>query len=743
MLIGLAALALLVSAGELSDWRQEQAMMDSLSRVHPRFRADWLEERGIRDEYWQGCIVPQDSGLRCIGRWSYGPSYDVDGRVTPSETLVALARGSGVSLLRFSRQDSPTIELLADVNAGGIMKRVSVRDSLLYVGSAAGLEIWSITDERNPVQRAWVHTALNDFAVQDSFAYVIGPDDSFKVYNVANPVSPTFRGACRDSGNVLAVAGSTAFLGDRWGLYLLDVANPATPHRVGTWGSPVEGISARRKLCYVTTFNPNTPGDIEFRILNVTNPASPQPIGLLDQAGGFDVHLIDTLAFCSGDQYTTEFEMVSVADSTQPRLIGSGVVPGDNWGVWANGDARSAFVAARHEGMSVFDVAVPSAPVRDTAMLAADMARDIDIQGSLAAVADYDCGLMLLDVLDPARPRMRGQYDTLGILPLMESAVLADSFAFVSWPVERVQSVSVADPTRPTRAGVCPGMFAPPSDMVLRDSFLYCAEMRRLQVVNVARPRSPVLVGSCLLPDASRGMCLQDTLAYVTNAPLKIVNVRDPAHPAVIGQIDRGAYNIFLRDTLAYLADWNGLFTYSVANISLPYLIDSIGWGTDVFDVVAVGSLAYVGCRDGLRLLSVADPREPRVLAFEPTPYLVWRLSFVEPHVYAACSEAGVCVFETTQVGIQEAVISAPPAFSPGVWPNPTNGLLHLLLGDARSGRTGICIRDATGRLVLAAQSTAQPSGACLVDIGQLSPGVYFVESCSGMQGRTVKVIKR
>ncbi|MEO0082578.1 MAG: hypothetical protein ABIL25_09895, partial [candidate division WOR-3 bacterium] len=166
-------LAAAAPAGQLSDWRKEQAVMDSLGRVHPRFRARWLEERGLRDEYWQGCVIPQDSGIRCIGRWSYGPSYDVDGRVTPSETLVALARGSGVSLLRFSRQDSLTIEPLSDVNAGGIMKRVAVRDSLLYVGSTAGLEIWSITDERNPAQRSWIHTALNDFAVQDSFAYVI------------------------------------------------------------------------------------------------------------------------------------------------------------------------------------------------------------------------------------------------------------------------------------------------------------------------------------------------------------------------------------------------------------------------------------------------------------------------------------------------------------------------------------------------------------------------------------------
>jgi hypothetical protein len=104
-------LGLLAATGVAADFprsfQEHAAVQESLARVHPRMRASWLRERGVEDPYYTAVRRPDSGqGLREVGRWSYGPSYDVDGRTTPSETLVALARGSGVSLLRFSRQDS-------------------------------------------------------------------------------------------------------------------------------------------------------------------------------------------------------------------------------------------------------------------------------------------------------------------------------------------------------------------------------------------------------------------------------------------------------------------------------------------------------------------------------------------------------------------------------------------------------------------------------------------------------------
>ena len=64
ILFGLVVLASLAAAGQGLDWRQDAEVMDSLSRVHPRFRASWLKERGIDDPYYTTFQKPESSGLK-------------------------------------------------------------------------------------------------------------------------------------------------------------------------------------------------------------------------------------------------------------------------------------------------------------------------------------------------------------------------------------------------------------------------------------------------------------------------------------------------------------------------------------------------------------------------------------------------------------------------------------------------------------------------------------------------------
>jgi hypothetical protein len=283
-----------------------------------------------------------------------------------------------------------------------------------------------------------------------------------------------------------------------------------------------------------------------------------------------------------------------------------------------------------------------------------------------------------------------------------------------------------------------------PEDMVLRDTFCYVAENRRFQVVNVARPREPVLVGSCVVGDATGpGMCLRDTLAYVTNLPTQVVNVADPGNPAVVGEFQRAAWNVFVEDTFAYLTVGSpGIIVYSIGNPSAPYPVDSLAFGPQAFDVVMEDTLAYVGCGNAVRLLSVADPLNLRELGLHVVPNYARRLFYSPPYLYVACAEAGVCIFETTQVGIAESNTSTRSRLRTRALPSPTTGTVRLEFG-TRSGRaTAVVIRDVLGRETGRVPLGGRAVRSANVNLKGLRAGLYLMEIVSEEGVEVLKLVK-
>jgi len=736
-----------VAFGSRTSFEEHAAVQESLARVHPRMRASWLKERGVEDPYYTSVRTDSGSGLRCIGRWSFGPSYDVDGRTTPSETLVALARGSGVSLLKFSRQDSLSIELLSDINAEGLMCRVKVAGTLLYVGSRRGLEIYNIANERSPVRLSWIPLPLNDFDVQDSLAYTISggytdisDDDSFRIYSISNPANPVFRGACRDSGSIVSVAGNAAFLGDRWGLYVIDVTNPTSPHRIGSWGSDIEQVHARGSLCFVTTRG-SEPGDITFHILDVAVPSLPHQIGSLDSAGGNDVCLIDTLAFGAGENSFNRLTIVSIADSTRPRLVGQAPAWGWSYGIWADGLAQSAFLGCHWEGLQVYDTRVTSAPVRDTSLLGSDMADDICIVNDRAYVATVKSGLKILDVIDPRKPTTLGSYDTAGQAPVLWTAAALDSFVYIGWPRPRFRSVDVMNPSNPVCAGTCE-LFGYPGDMAIRDSFVYVVEDYRFQVVNVARPREPVLVGSCLSGTGQYfEVVLRETLAYVAGGPnLEIISVADPSDPYVVDTGARFSMGLAVRDTFAYIPwAYDTLFVYSVADPADLRLLSSVPVGGVLLSDAALGdSKVYVSSVNGIDIYGLDDPSLPVHRGSLTSPEPVLRLTYSGGLLYAAMQEAGIAIYETTAVGVSEGwQVLRPAGARLGVAPNPVRDRIRVI-GATADARVAIC--DVIGRTVTT--PVERKGGAIELDASALRAGVYFIRVCENERMVVLRIVR-
>ena len=726
-------------------WRDDMALRDTLATMGSLMGHRWLEKHGLEDYLLRQSWKPDSQGLKCIGRWSYGPSLKVSLRVTPDDTVICLTRGSGASLIRFRSQDSVTLDLLGDVNFAGIPRRAIISDTLVIAGihqGGTGLEIHGISSPASPNLLSRIDlTVVNDIAVDDTLVYVACEDDTLRVFNIADPRSPELIGAYRDSCDLfMAQAGDYCYLVHVSGVNIVDVSDPTAPHRAGHigGGEPL-AVCVRDTLCYVTIY------EYGLRVYNISDPAMPVPVGSLTGPDALDITMAAT---CDTVIYTPVLDIISVADPAHPRLLGHVDIPADRgYGVRTAPALDCAFVADYFDGIVAVDITNPATPTLDTMALAAGLAVDISLDGSQAYVASQYSGLTILDVSNPTLPTTLGAYDTVGQDPVFcAAAVGRDSFAFLAWLRPRVLTIDVSDPTRPSRAGGCEGMFAYPEDTVLRDSFLFCAEANRFQVVNVARPREPEVVGSCNTQDGVYfGLVVQDSFAYLMSGRLQIINIARPNTPVVVSSTSvGGATGIAVRDTFVYVPyGYDTLRVFSASDPTAPRLLGYAPLQTHAWDVALAESAAAVATFNGLELFSLENPSQPRWRGAVTTPYGPRRVVYSSPHFYAAMWDAGVAIYETTATGILESACPVPREPSAlTARPNPTRGACVLIAGNRDIGQ--VTVRDAAGRTVLVqrAEPTAERR-ELTVNLSGLRTGIYFLEVDVGKGTASAKLVKQ
>ncbi|MEO0005161.1 MAG: hypothetical protein ABIK49_04080, partial [candidate division WOR-3 bacterium] len=222
------------------------------------------------------------------------------------------------------------------------------------------------------------------------------------------------------------------------------------------------------------------------------------------------------------------------------------------------------------------------------------------------------------------------------------------------------------------------------------------------------------------------------------------INIANPMSPTVIGQFWRGAYNIAVRDTFAFLST-GGIVVFSISDPRNPQPLDSFSVGQGTWWVEAVGSRLYIANRDGVRVIDAADVHNMRVLGFCSAPYTVKRVAYVSPYLYAVCWDAGVCIFESIPIGVTEPQSPQTAKGELMVTPNPTRGLVRLSPRSNEWGLRRVIVRDALGREVAQIKCPTHSGEGLSLNLNDLKRGLYFVEFVPEKQGAAAifKIIKQ
>jgi hypothetical protein len=406
----------------------------------------------------------------------------------------------------------------------------------------------------------------------------------------------------------VAVTGEHAYLGEGFGLTILDISIPSAPEVVGRLEflpDIVHGVAVAGNYAYVAD------GESGLRVIDVSDPTDPSEVGFYDTHGS----------------------------------AGDVAVVGDY-----------AYVADGSFGLWVFDISDPTSPTEVGFYNTPGSASDVAVSGDYAYVADYGGGLRVVDVSNPASPSEVGYSNPWGVYA--EAVAMAEGFAYVAAGSYGLRVIDVSDPSTPF--GVGSTYMGRASDVAVAGSYAFVTDVddstgSGLRVVNVSNPAIPSEVGFYDTPGDPMGVAVEGGYAYVADGyegGLGLIDINDPTNPSEVSfyYAPGDAWGVAVEGEYAYVTEGRG-GRLGVIDVSDPAHSVGVGFTTiaesnsvvaESYQVAVAGGYAYVAAGShGLRVIDVNSPPNPIEFGFTPTWGLAYDVAVAGDFAYVADGEVG------------------------------------------------------------------------------------------------------
>ena len=277
---------------------------------------------------------------------------------------------------------------------------------------------------------------------------------------------------------------------------------------------------------------------------------------------------------------------------------------------------------------------------------------DVYVKEDIAYIANWDNGLVILDVSNPSEPFELGRFNESG----GSEIYVRSNLAYLVGD-HKLKIIDIANPSNPNKVSefdasgsYISGMYADfpifyldggdgdfwiydlsnplsPSQLgyidlgdsiyniYVSNNIAYITYRNGLKTIDVSNSSNPTELGQ-FGDDYYEGCVVEGNIAYVTGWPgyLDIIDVSDPSNPSKLSQFDEGGGSslgsgiTFLDDTL-YVADLNdGLELIDVSNPSKPFKYAQFNLKSPA-DIYIIFPYAYIACKDdGLKIVDISNP---------------------------------------------------------------------------------------------------------------------------------------
>jgi len=418
-------------------------------------------------------------------------------------------------------------------------------------------------------------------------------------------IEPVAKAVYSGADRKLVVSAGRLYSACERGVDIFDITQPESIHLLGRYNTPgiANGVAVKDTLAFVADrFN-------GILVLSVAEPQNPRLLNSVSLPSVVDVIVKDSLLFAGGEAVT----IYSITDPTNLRLIGN--LNGISGYRLAVRDSY-CFVAAQN-GLIVVNIGDLTRPVIQET-LATGWLRDVEVSGEYL----YCCGDTELLVYDAKNLNRLGKYDA-GYLAF--GIGVADSLCLVCRGQQMdIHVLNIANPAQPVYRGRFTAQNGPQDAAVLGRWGYAGVWSRDLLVADLTNPNSPVIRARIFRPGELNGAWRNGNLVVTADRwyGVSVVDVSDVYHPVEMGHLPLAGWprRLVLRDTVAYVANYDGLVSVSVADPANPYLLGQVTTPYYTYKVAAHDTIAYVAEREwnpyhgNLHCISIRDPRNPRIL---------------------------------------------------------------------------------------------------------------------------------
>ena len=394
---------------------------------------------------------------------------------------------------------------------------LAIQDDLAYYTDySAGLYIADVSDIANPIQLGFVALPQYNLQLAVSGNRVLVADGTLaaSVVDCSDPTDPVLLGMKTFSTSTngpafdgdLAVFGIGNIRANDGKIVVVDLVNPRSPllGHIDTNGRVWD-------LTLLDTYALLADGPAGMRVIDVADPANPHRVSLAGTTGdAMSVATDGKSAFVAC--YDGGLEAFDLSDPETPVFIGQVDTPGQ--AVALRVKDGLVYLADQLEGLAIIDVSHPAAPQLLSELRLADRVWDLAFDFPYAYVASATAGLCVVDVSDPAHPvqvaAVRHGYS------VAYDVQLVGDIAYICFS-DGLMALDISNPVHPVELGFGAG-FNTAFRLAVHGNYAYTAtDLAGLQVFNISNPAQPYRVGGDDTPHEAFGIASNDHHVFMTD----------------------------------------------------------------------------------------------------------------------------------------------------------------------------------------------------------------------------------